>query len=85
MKNMFFSLKGIEALSLKYKSSLRGQEDRNAIEKDKIQLSYSTINDFFHGDHITAQGLGIEMNINSQTSFSQPVITVSLMNFPNYS
>ncbi len=68
--------KGIEMLSMKYKSSLRRQEIQSSQEnndKNSNQWSDSAVNDYSISDHITAEGLGIE----SQTYNHSQVITVS--------
>jgi hypothetical protein len=71
-----FMFKGIEMLSMKYKSSLRRQEIQSSQEnndKNSNQWSDSAVNDYSISDHITAEGLGIE----SQTYNHSQVITVS--------
>ncbi|CAG2120739.1 unnamed protein product, partial [Medioppia subpectinata] len=60
---------GIEALSLKYNSSLRGHED---IPRNVKQVTDTYGNDFFAADHITAQGLGIEVVMNPQIQYTSP-------------
>ncbi|CAG2175128.1 unnamed protein product, partial [Oppiella nova] len=68
---------GIEALSLKYNSSLRGLEGNN-MEKNIKPLLDTYGSDFFASDHITAQGLGIEVVMNPQTQYTPHIVTVSL-------